>query len=287
MAEYTPLYIEGHKLVVMGLNLHYAGSPIILLHGITQSIEYWRTDPVFSRLGPCYAISLPGHFPAQFPANFDHSELSEELIGRLLVRAIRQLVGHKRVTVVGFSTGGFSALTLAALIPQQIERIICIAGFSRGKWNGILGLAQVGSRLGWVGQIVTRGVVKLLFSNLFFYQLSQYMAMGAFCNGRSKSVFREMLDNTFPNAKAIKVDSMMAYFEMMPDLDISHLFSHIRVPTFVLTGDKDPIVPPTESYQLSYKLPQAKLVVLPGAGHLVAMEYPHEYQTVLQHSLSA
>jgi len=48
----------------------------------------------------------------------------------------------------------------------------------------------------------------------------------------------------------------------------------IRTPTLVVTGDDDPVVPAANSRLLARWLPDARLRVLPGGGHLVAFDSP-------------
>lgn len=48
--------------------------------------------------------------------------------------------------------------------------------------------------------------------------------------------------------------------------------SHIRAPTLVITGGADKLVPPANSELLARSIPNARLVVLPGAGHCFPLE---------------
>jgi hypothetical protein len=66
------MQIEGHKLVALSFNPNTHGPPIVLLHGITTSVHLWTPDQtsLFVERGPCYALSLPGHYPAAFLDHF-------------------------------------------------------------------------------------------------------------------------------------------------------------------------------------------------------------------------
>jgi pimeloyl-ACP methyl ester carboxylesterase len=55
----------------------------------------------------------------------------------------------------------------------------------------------------------------------------------------------------------------------MPQIDILPQLPHIRAQTLVITGDRDPVVPPEQSYQIATLIKGAELVVLHGAGHLL------------------
>ena len=97
---------------MVGVSLNPAetpGQPVILVHGIGSSIHFWGEDQTqaFRELGPCYALSLPGHYPAVFPRRFREAQLTATLIAELTVKTIRMLVGDRPVTLGGMSTGGY------------------------------------------------------------------------------------------------------------------------------------------------------------------------------------
>ena len=59
------------------------------------------------------------------------------------------------------------------------------------------------------------------------------------------------------------------------------LLSSINVPTLVITGDEDAIVPVQESEAMAAAIPHAKLEVLPGVGHLSNLETPLFWNSAL------
>jgi len=58
--------------------------------------------------------------------------------------------------------------------------------------------------------------------------------------------------------------------------------AHIAVPTLVITGADDTVIPPAESEKLAAAIPGAKLKKIPSAGHLVAFEQPVEFNKIMQ-----
>ena len=53
--------------------------------------------------------------------------------------------------------------------------------------------------------------------------------------------------------------------------------ARIRVPTLLIWGDKDELVPVTIGYKLAQAIPGARLSVLQNVGHMVAVESPSEF----------
>ena len=135
MPDLCEFNVEGQRLAALPINPGASGEPVILLHGITASVYTWQVNPwpVILEQGPCYALSLPGHYPAQFPPGFRREQLTAEMMARVLTATIRQLAGDRPVTLIGHSTGGFAALDIAAHTPEIAARVVSIAGFARGR----------------------------------------------------------------------------------------------------------------------------------------------------------
>ena len=67
-----------------------------------------------------------------------------------------------------------------------------------------------------------------------------------------------------------------------------HRLKQIRAPTLVITGDADRLVPPRKSEVLAAGIPDARLVVLRGAGHVFPLEREEETVRALsEHFLDA
>ncbi len=268
--------VEGHHLVALGLNPETAGEPIVLLHGLTTSIRIWCL-PEFDFLrehGPCYAVSLPGHYPATFPPNFEARELTADMIARVLTTAIEQLLGnHSPFTLIGISAGGFAALDIAAHSPDGVSRLVCISGPVQGKTTGAVGLARWLAHQGGVGRALCKGMLKAYRSP------RRYPNFWRACCA-SPRVFdaypgrKAILELTYADFMQMDLDSLIDWHRA--DADISSLLPGITAPTLVLAGDRDPIVPSEQARVIAEKVPKAELVMFAGAGHLLFLERPTE-----------
>jgi pimeloyl-ACP methyl ester carboxylesterase len=76
-------------------------------------------------------------------------------------------------------------------------------------------------------------------------------------------------------------DEVVHYFAAMPYIDISGRLPCIRVPTLVLTGDRDPIVPPAQADLIRRQVTNSQLVTLRNVGHFPFYEQPIEYRCAL------
>jgi pimeloyl-ACP methyl ester carboxylesterase len=277
--KYITLNLDGHRLSAICLNPGAPGEPVILLHGITSSTSFWQANPppYLLELGPCYALSLPGHFPALTQDEFKSGILTAERLVSLLEAGIRQLVGERPVTLFGHSTGGFFALAFAARYPERVHRLVSISGFAHGRWIGILGLYQRAVRLGWVGETY----FKVMFRSLNPHPSLYRWAM-RFYAADARALYAhpdlpEAVQRNFPPYRQLDLDALLPYFRHMPDIDITSQLNAIQSPTLLIAGDCDPIVPPAQSRLIAEHIPPADLVMLAGAGHLPFLERPAEY----------
>jgi pimeloyl-ACP methyl ester carboxylesterase len=281
--QYFELNIDDHKLAVACLNRGANGEPVILLHGITSSISFWEVNPAkyLLDMGPCYAISLPGHFPAVAPDKFKNTPLSAETLVTLLEKAIRQIAGEKTVTVIGHSTGGFAALALAAYKPEIIHRAVSISGFAHGRWTGALGIYQHAVKLGWLGETYFKLMNRMLMlaPALFRWAFRFYAADSQALYAHPDA--DEGVERGFPNFCRLALDDIIRYFKDMPQIDITSQLANIRAKTLVITGDSDPIVPPAQSYEIARLVQGTKLITLKGSGHLPFLERSVEYNQSL------
>lgn len=282
------LNIAGHQLAAVCLNPGTLGEPVILVHGITSTISFWQVDPAAYLLesGPCYSLSLPAHNPAVAPAAFKNAPLTAETIVNLLDQAVRQLVGEHPVTLIGHSTGGFAALALAANRPEMARRVVSISGFAHGRWTGVLGSYQRAVRLGWSGEIYFKTMYGLLKLHpaLFRWAMRFYTADArAFY---ASPGLPEVIERTFPYYRRLDLDAMIRYFKDMPQIDIAPQLERIQAQTLVITGDRDPIVPPSQADQIAKLVKGSELAVISGAGHLPFAERPADYNNRLSQWLA-
>ncbi|MCL4871047.1 MAG: alpha/beta hydrolase [Anaerolineae bacterium] len=272
--------VENHQLAYLAFNTQDPRPPLILLHGLTSSVGFWHKGEPYTQFGPCYALSLPGHYPAVAPASFQQEMLSAKALGGIVVAAIEQIVPDKPVTLVGHSAGGMVGLAAATQAPTKINHLITIAGFAQGHLTGPMGrlvrLAQW-ERVGWL-------LWPLFFLHRLHPALSQW-AFRAYATDRQTVTrdpsFAAAFASAYTYLKKLQPGSVWPYFQMMPQVDLVYRLPRIAAATLVISGDKDPIVPPTQSEIIASRVPNSQLVMMPGVGHLPMMERPQQYNQII------
>lgn len=275
--------VEGHRMAAVLTHPCDSGVPVFFLHGIGGSVHFWTPELTapFCDTGPCYSLSLPGHFPAVFPNDFPAECLTAELIARLVSTTVQKIVGNKKVLLVGHSTGGFAALSTAVYHPEIPAGVLSIAGFAQGQWTGVLGFCQWLVRRGPVGRSIFKNVYHLgsIHPAIFRMYWQGYVSdHGSLLKSPS---FERITDAMLPCFKKLDMEAMVRYFTVMPDTDITSYLSEINVPTGLIAGNKDPIVCPQQSMTIAEKVRHAKLAILRGSGHLPFLERPTEYKKAI------
>lgn len=174
---------------------------------------------------------------------------------------VLRAAGAPRSLVFGISMGGMVALELALGYPELVRALVLGATF--GGWTKsrkpsipVIGDVLVGgvlSRLGW-HSVLGRALVsdETVKGNL--QGLGSWIAGGERVNPRILA--QQMTAVTLHSAT--------------PRL------SDVKVPTLVMTGDRDRLVPDANSRQLVRAIPGARFVLIPGAGHCFPLEKPEE-----------
>ncbi|TVR24074.1 MAG: alpha/beta hydrolase [Anaerolineaceae bacterium] len=287
------LHVEGHTLAAWTFNAHLSPDerpPIIFMHGITASNSMWQIGqtPHVRAHHRWYALSLPGHHPATFPPDHLALEIQPQAHARIMTAAIRQLVGERPVILAGHSTGGFLALSIAALsIAAQknsalkVAGVVSVCGFACGRWMGALGLLQRLAGGGIFGHLGFRAALRVMAVHPAIFKA----AVSLYAHDR-RALYRHpptlpTLSAMYHHAARLDASAMRQYFYRLRRIDISANLGHITAPMLVIAGQYDPIVPPSQSRRIAEAVPNSRLVLIDGAGHLPMSERAADYDRAM------
>jgi pimeloyl-ACP methyl ester carboxylesterase len=189
--------------------------------------------------------------------------------------AVLEHAGVRRAHVCGLSMGGMIAQELALAAPERIGALVLAATYAKPD-KGIERTADASGResggpsltnfLGG-GKIDLSGAdQKQMFKFLMALVLTPEFIQ------REKTWLKSMFQRTVENGTTIEQFSAQFYAVMKHDTTAR--LSLLKLPTLVLTGDADRLVPPHHSDTLARLIPGARLHKVPGGTHGFNVEMP-------------
>lgn len=228
------------------------GPPVLLIHGLSLHTATWKVLEGTLTGHRVIEFDLPGSGRSDSPK----SPASMRGLARLATRVLDHFE-VERADVLGHSMGGMVAQQLAADAPERVRRLVLVAttpgvGGVQGDLKALMGMAT-----------------PLRFISARAHTRSLAAITGG--RGRRDPVWMaeqaRLLRLVAPTATGYLGQlATMAPWSGLPRLgSISH-------PTLVVAGDADPLTPVTNGMLLARHIPQARLLVLPGEGHLMLLD---------------
>jgi pimeloyl-ACP methyl ester carboxylesterase len=253
--------LHGHRLSYRTCG---SGPLLVLIHGITNSSASW--DPVFALLGRHHTVIAPdllGHGDSAKPRG-DYSLGANAS----LLRDFMLALGHERATIAGHSLGGGIAMQMAYQFPERVERLVLVSsgGLGRQVTPVLRAAALPGAELvlpllvskplvnaaakvgGWIGRIGLRVGTDVAEMAAGLASLQDIEARRAFVH-----TARSVID-----IGGQRVDAT------------DKLYLAEAVPTLILWGDRDPIIPARHGIRAHELMPGSRLRIFEGTGH-----FPH------------
>jgi pimeloyl-ACP methyl ester carboxylesterase len=258
-----PLHVEIHG---------DAGEPILLLHGLGGNAYTWRHwVPELARSRRVVLVEMKGFGAAPKPRDDRYSPMDQ---AELLFRAILQ-EDLRDLTLVGHSLGGAIVLLTSLILldqePERLSSLVLVGGAGLPCLPRHVGLARI-PLLGkiWVRSLPARSMVRyalrLAVHDRKTITASQVEAYAEPLTGKdARHALKETIRQLIP-----------------PDTDaIVERYSELNVPTLLLWGETDRVVPPWVAEELERRLPDAHLHLLEECGHIPPEEKPEESLDIL------
>ncbi|MDF3292576.1 bifunctional 3-oxoadipate enol-lactonase/4-carboxymuconolactone decarboxylase PcaDC [Streptomyces silvisoli] len=208
-------------------------------------------------------FDLPGHGGAPAEPASSISELADRLLATL------DDLGIERFGYVGCSIGGAVGLDLALRSPCRVSSLVLVS--SAARFDTPDGWRQRGVvvRSGGLAQIA-QTTPERWFTPAFRAAQASIVEWGV-----------QMVRTT-------DAECYIAACEALATHDVRAELAEIAVPTLVVAGAEDHATPPAEARALVAGIHDARLAVVPGASHLVAVEQPRAFtDLVVRHFSTA
>jgi pimeloyl-ACP methyl ester carboxylesterase len=239
-----------------GINLFFRergnGDPLLLINGLGANVEMW--GPCEERLSAAkrtIVFDAPGTGRSGTPA----WPMSIPRIADVALDALDEL-GHERVDVLGFSLGGLIAQELAYRAPDRIRR-----------------LALCSTACGWGSMPGTVDALALIALPQRYYSRSFSEQTNWLLSPADDALLRRLTALT--DARLRHPPSLFGYLSQLWAGSLwSSLgwLSTVQVPTLLIHGADDRLVPAANSVQLARLLPESRVHLLPDEGHFIVFD---------------
>ncbi|RMG99435.1 MAG: alpha/beta hydrolase [Chloroflexi bacterium] len=248
--------------IQIGYEQHGEGPHLLLITGVAYDRWFWHkvvpglaahfTVTVFDNRGAGESDKPAGPYTVDMMAA-DTAALLDEL-------------GIEKTAVLGHSLGGFIAQRLVATHSDRVSHLI-LAGTHHGGQNIVPitpeALDVLTNRQGDPLELLRRGVA-----------IAAAPGFAEKHPERFQEIINYRLTNPVPPAQyTAQVMAGVGTGNWSEEQVAAHMAA-IQMPTLILFGEHDRVVPPGNAELFAAKIPQAEVCILPGTGHIFPLEDP-------------
>jgi pimeloyl-ACP methyl ester carboxylesterase len=274
MQNYPPppdLYVS-----VDGINTRYwqmgnSESTIILLHGGTNSIEYWLYNvATLSQHHRVYAVDMVGSGKSDAPDGCYSLTYQAEFLSGFM-----NVLNIDSATLIGNSMGGGVALEFTRLYPDRVDKLVLVDSMGFGRE------ISLGIRL-----ITLPAIVNLLRPGRWMIPA---ILRSNFHNWQQLPP--EWMELRYPifampgrNRVILRIgQSNFSLAGVLPQVyqPILNSLANITQKTLIIWGEYDRIIPVKHAYIAAAGLPNSQLEIFPNCGHHPYLEYPDKFDRLV------
>jgi pimeloyl-ACP methyl ester carboxylesterase len=246
----------------------FGSGPTLVVHGGGPGGDpgYLLDLPPLDPPRTVVVIHARGTGDSTRPLSYELREYAADL------EVLRKHLGLERMDVLGHSHGGFVAITWAAANPGRVGRVILANSHARFHWIRVDG-----------PPLIERHAGEPWFADAIAAHERRIAQIGELSDAELAALFARAVPLLFSrlgtreNALIRRVETAfngdaLRWFNtrIAPTFDLRAQLAEITAPTLVLTGEHDPVAPPSAARELAHGLPNAQLTVIPHSGHFTA-----------------
>jgi pimeloyl-ACP methyl ester carboxylesterase len=253
------------KAAANGIKLYYEvqceGRPLVLISGIGYTNWQWhRMAPLLARHYQVITFDNRGIGQSDKP----EGPYSAHMLAADTV-ALLDTLGIDKATIMGHSMGGFIAQALALEFPYQVAKLIlCSTNFGGPRHVPITSEAM-------------KVLMDVSSDPLTRFRNGLYISTAPGWAEKNPQMIQEWVDWRAANPiEPVPYQAQLAIGLglLMEEAAFENQLHRIHVPTLILFGKYDMVVPPANAALLAEKIPDSSVVILPDAGHFFPIEVP-------------
>jgi pimeloyl-ACP methyl ester carboxylesterase len=252
--------IRSNTVNVKGFNTHYfesgQGEPLIIIHGGGEGASAWKSNiAVLAKKYHVYAPDLPGF-------GLSSTDLDSYYVPEVaeFVNTFSEAIGLKEFHLMGHSFGGGIAAHLALKYPQKVSKLVLVSSLC------------LGTEIAWWVRLFTVGPVCEILGKTI---IGLFKGLKYLVNLFSDVVVKQPI-----NTASVQIGSGISSFKQQTTVLLTQL-PNLMVPTLVMWGADDPIVPSAQAYSAGKLIPDCRVRVFANCGHSVYRDNIGAFSTEL------
>lgn len=238
--------------------VHGSGEPLLLITGLCGDLTSWkRALPLMEKQYQVITIDNRGAGKTEHPGQpFTMEDLADDASGLLIGLDI------EKAHVLGASMGGNVAQELTLRHPDQVSTLTLMSTYMRRPERSSVGIDAMINTVREGASIET-----------FLTMMQAWCLTNAAFRGREN-----VAQNDRRGARErdlCLVDGFARQKAALDNFDSHERISAIKVPTLVIHGNEDIMVPHRFGEELASRISGSKLVLLDGCGHMIAPDRYH------------
>lgn len=233
---------------------HGTGEPVLMIMGLSFPLEMWTsTLPEISKRYRAVVFDNRGVGRSDVPRGpYRIAGMAQDAM------AVMDAAGMESAHVLGASMGGMIAQELALRHPERVRSLLLGCSSCGGFRARPPNLRRVPIFRKWRGMTSmerARAVVPILYSDT-----------------TPQEVIEEDLKVRlirYPTMKGVLYQAMA-----IPFWSSYRRLPRLKIPTLVMHGEKDKVLPPINGKRLAARIPGARLKMVPNAGHMLVSDQP-------------
>ena len=261
----TELYYEEHG----------SGVPFLVMHG-GLGIDHAYLPPVLDPFGDIFQLIYydhRGHGRSGRPPldSITYEQLADD------ANALREILGHEKIGVIGNSGGGNVALHYAIRHPKNISYLILIDvapafDFMEEMMANVQRKNPTPEMIETLNAPVDPTVEGFkhqfkVLQPLYFYEF----------NSEIEDMVNKAIDKMILNPEVAALNDVL-----MPKYNVSSQLNKIEAPTLILVGKEDFICPPSQAQRMLDGIPNSELFIFERSGHYPFYEEPDKFFRVVR-----
>jgi 3-oxoadipate enol-lactonase len=244
------------------------GETVLVLPGLGTNADFWRLNvPVWAERYRMLVLDPPGFGKSDKPdLTYDLPRICDRIIAFLDAKRVA------RTHIIGGSMGGHLALLLALEHPDRVSSLVAMG--SSGYWKAPGPLLDLGFKLFWNDAVVADHMRRAwpdIFDQLFAEQTPVTRSLL-----RYQMAVRAHGDRYRAEGRAFSRALRSIFYNSVRDR-----LQEVHQPTLLIWGEDDRIHPARGAWVFRDRIPDSRLVVVPGAYHEVMIDRPNVFNRLV------